>query len=318
MISAETVGPRMTNMQACEIEEAVKSAYQHTLKELGLENVRSSLKLEFENLQKAHDSIHEFMFLVSLLLPSQAETGGGWHRKSAFLTYHWEAFHHAHRSLIEALCAYYNAAFVLLRSVLELVIKGAFWECLSHKEFRENSRVLDTDPQGRKIREWLDEIFKLAPDVEQGFERISASIYDKVSPIVEDPRFRPPVKIIIRQLDQWGIFNRLPDPVTLIYDEIYGSLSADVHVIPDRTDIGRRMVAAPDGILEQRLLANTISEYTSCLAQVMDLATLIELNIMKDLIEKHDEAKINLRRELDRLEELGLEYSFTRAKELVK
>ena len=305
-------------MKACGIEEAVKSAYRHTVKELGLENVRPSLMLRLEDLQKAHDSIHEFMFLVSLLFPSQAEGGVGWHSKSAFLTYHWEAFHHAHRSLIEGLCAYYNAAFVLLRSVLELVIKGAFWECLSHKEFRENSRVLDTDPQGRKIKEWLGEIFKLAPDVEQEFERISASIYDKVSPIVEDPKFRPPVKVIIRQLDQWGIFNPLPDPVTLIYDEIYGTLSADVHVIPDRTDIGRRIAAAPDEILEQKLLANTISEYANCLGQVMDLAIVIELNIMKDLIEKYDEARTNLRGELDRLEQLGLEYSLTRAKELAK
>lgn len=305
-------------MEACEIEEAVKSAYQHTAKELGLRNVRPSLKLGFENLRKAHDSIHEFMFLAPLLVPSQVETGAGWHRRSAFLTYHLEAFHLAHRSFIEGLCAYYNAAFVLLRSVLELVIKGAFWECLSHRGFRDNSPVLDRNPQGRKVKERLREIFKLSPDVEVGFERTSASIYDKVSPIVEDPKFRLPIKVIVRQLDQWRIFNPLTDAVTLVYDEIYGLLSADVHVIPDRTDIGRRIVAAPDEILEQKLLPEAISEYAEFVVKVMDVAIVVELNIMNDFIDKYDEARANLSGRSHELEQLGLEYSLTRAKEFVK
>jgi len=308
----------MVAKSECDFEELVQSAYRHIVEEVGLDNVRPSFGLRSKDLQKAHDSIHEFMFLVSLLFPSQADRGVGWHKKSAFLTYHWEAFHHAHRSLIEALCAYYNAAFILLRSVLELVIKGAFWECLSHKEFRENSRVLDTDPQGRKIKEWLAEIFEVAPDVEEVLERISASIYDKVSTIVEDPSFRPPVKVIVRQLDQWGIFNPLPDPVTSIYDEIYGTLSADVHVVPDRTDIGKRMVAAPDEILEQKLLQSMLGEYANYLHQVMDLAIVVELNIMRDLVDRYNESRSNLRGRLDALEQLGLEHSLARAKELVK
>jgi hypothetical protein len=111
--------------RGCEFEELVQSAYRHTLGELGLENIKPSLKLEFESLQKAHDAIHEFMLLAPLLFPSQADEE--FHRKSAFLLpYQETAFDHAHRSLIESLCGYYNVAFVLLRTTLELVIKGAF------------------------------------------------------------------------------------------------------------------------------------------------------------------------------------------------
>lgn len=306
------------NHKQSEFEELIGSAYYHIDKELGLENVKPSLRIEYENLQKAHDSIHEFMLLAPLLFPSQRNEKISWRRKSAFFVYHWEAFNHAHRSLIEALCAYYNVAFVLLRVTLELLIKGAFWECLSHKRFREKSQVLDKDKRGRKIKEWLDEIFSRAPDVVEEFERTSASIYDKISPIIEDSEFRPDVKTIVQQLEHWGMFNPIPDPTTSIYKEIYGRLSEDVHIIPDRTDIGKRILSAPNQIFDQKVFQRTLCEYAHCLHEVMDLAIVIELNIMRDLIEKHDEPKTNLGERLKSIGRLELKNSLIKAKGLLK
>jgi len=301
-----------------ESEELLASAYRHMVKEFGLGNVRRSLKREFENLRKAHDAIHEFMLLASLLVPSQKRQETCWHRKSAFLVYHWEAFYHAHRSLIEALCAYYNVAFILLRATLELLIKGAFWECLSHKECRENSQILDDDNSGREIKEWLNAIFDLAPDVEGGFERVSAGMYDKIGSRIEDRKFRPSIRTAVRQLDQWGIFNPIPEAETHIYRGIYGRLSADVHVRPDRTDIGRRLIAESHEIFEQELLPDTLREYADSLHGVMDLAIVIELNIMRDLIKEYNEVKMGLAERLDVLEQLGLEYGVQRAKQLLE
>jgi len=51
---------------------------------------------------------------------------------------------------------------------------------------------------------------------------------------------------------------------------------------------------------------------------VIDLAIVVELNIMRDLIEKYDEAKTNLSERLETLEQLGLKYSLIRAKELLR
>jgi len=304
-------------MRGCEFEELVESAYRHTVRELGLENVKPSLRLEFESLQTAHDAIHEFMLLAPLFFPSQANEE--LHRKSAFLLpYQWAAFHHAHRSLIESLCGYHNVAFILLRTTVELVIKGAFWQCMSHKEYRQNSQALDKDDRGKKIKERLNEVFKSAPNIEEAFERISASIYDEISPIIEDADSRPNVKTIVRQLSQWGIFDPIPHPTTSIYGGIYGRLSADVHVVPDRTDIGRRILDAPSQIFDQEILQKILSEYTHCLHEVIDLAIVVELNIMRDLIEKYDEAKTNLSERLETLEQLGLKYSLIRAKELLR
>lgn len=300
-----------------EFEELLESAYRHTIEELGSDNIKPSLRAEFENLQKAHDAIHEYMLIAPMLFPSQADAETDWHRKSAFFTNHWEAFNHAHRSLIEALCAYYNVAFILLRATLELLIKGAFWECLSHKRFRENSQVLDKVDAGREIKKWLGAIFEKAPEIEEEFERVSASLYDKISSRVEDREFRPSIRTIVRQLAQWGMFNPIPKAEKWIYIGIYGRLSADVHVIPDRTDIGQRLIAESSEIFHQELLPDVLREYASSLHEVMDVAIVIELNIMADYIKKCDEVKANLRERLDTLERLGLAHSAKRAKQLL-
>jgi len=300
-----------------EFEKLLESAYQHIENELGLRHIRPSLASEFQNLQKAHDAVHESMTLAPLLISLPSGQEPAWEAKSAFLTYHWEAFHHAHRSLYEALCAYYNVAFVLLRVTFELLLKGAFWECLSHKRFREKSQVLDNNKAGKKIKNWLEEIFKQTPKVKGEFERVSASIYDTVSPKLEDQDFRPSLKTIVRQLDCWGIFNSIPNAEGWVYLDLYGKLSADVHITPESIDIGRRLARNSSDLFEHVLLPDTLREYARLLQRTMDLAIVIELNIMDDLIGQYEETKLNLTERLDMLEQLELEYSFKRAKELL-
>lgn len=299
-----------------DFEELLESAYKHTIDEVGLEKIKPSLKMQYDVIQKAHNSIHEFMFLATRLVPTEVNDDEGWHGKSAFLIYHLEVFNYAHRSVVEALCAYYNVAFVLLRVTLELLIKGAFWECLSHKKFREKSKVLDQDKRGKKIKDWLNEVFKSDPNIEIEFERISGSIYDKISPIAADPKFRLDIKTIIQQLDQWEIFNPVIDPTISIY-KMYYQLSLDVHIIPDRTDFGKRLLNESNEIFDQTVSQKDLSEYIDLLHQIMDLAILIELNIFKDNIENYDEVKTNLRKELENLEQLGLNYSLKKSKELL-
>lgn len=303
-----------------DFEKPLESAYHHTVEEFGIENIKPSFRIDFESLQKAHNAIHEYMLLAPLLIPSKIDTTG-WHRKSAFLTYHWEVFHHAHRSLIEALCGYYNVAFILLRTTFELLIKGAFWECLSHKTFRDNSQVLDNDKQGKgkAIKGWLNSIFEVAPNVEEEFEQISASIYDKIETKVEETKFRISTKTIVRQLDQWGILQPITKTETQIYNGIYGRLSADVHAIPDRTDIGKRLITESAGLFEQELLPERLREYANSLHELMDLAIVIELNILAgEHIKKYDEVKKNLRGRLNTLEQLKLEYSLKRVMQLLE
>jgi len=43
--------------------------------------------------------------------------------------------------------------------------------------------------------------------VREEFEKISEGVYDKFAPIVDDPKIRPSMPAIIKQLAYWRIFD---------------------------------------------------------------------------------------------------------------
>lgn len=297
--------------------ELIESACRHVISEFGLESVEPSFRMESSALQRAHDTIHEFALLAALLAPSAtgAHPSWKWQSKSAFLVYHCEVFNHAHRSLCEALCAYYNVAFVLLRVTCELLIKGVFWECLSHKEYRDKSSVLDDS--NSKLKKWLERELERSPRSEEQLERTSAAIYDIIGPRPKDRDFLPSMWTMVRQLADWGMFDPVPQPVSAVYEEIYGRLSADVHVVPNRLDIGRRITSESPDIFRQEVLPEELHKYAASLHALMDLAVVIELNVMKSLIDEYEESRVKLIRRLETLTSLHLKHSVKRAKQLV-
>jgi hypothetical protein len=296
----------------------LEGAFNHTLKEIGILNIIKSLrKGKFKKLQEAHDSIHEFIYLAPICCPKQAN----WHSKSAFLTYHWEAFHLAHRAFLEALSGYYNAAYILLRGTLELLLKGAFWECLAHKKFRDKADVIKKCRVKRKtLLDWFEDIFKLKPSIEEEFEKISVSIFDKISPITKDSELKkliPFPKKIIEQLSEWNIFDPIPNPIDEVY-KVYNILSADVHVIPDKTDIGRRLLKGKE-IFETIILSEELNKFSELLKKVMDIDIVIELNILEDWIKKDKSVKEKLKNRLLIIErDLELNYATLKIKKLIK
>jgi len=225
-------------------------------------------------LTKAHDSIHEFIYIAPLSLPP----GASWHEKSAFLTYHFVAFHQAHRSLLEALAGYYNTAHVILRSVLEIVQK--------------------------------------APQVDEDFEKISAAIFDKIDPLFSDSELRkliPKPKVIVWQLAEWGILE--PYSAGEVY-RIYRKLSAEVHVIPDKTDLGRRLLREKN-IFEVQVIPEELTKYLEFLHKIMDISIVIELNILSDWI-KQSRDNQELTKRLEVLKNLELRNAFLRLSALLR
>ena len=49
-------------------EDRFNKAFSHILNEIRIPNIAISIKNNFEELQKPHDSIHEFMHLVTLCI----------------------------------------------------------------------------------------------------------------------------------------------------------------------------------------------------------------------------------------------------------
>ena len=296
----------------------IESAIQHTSNESGFYHVEPSLRAEFDILQKAHDSIHEFMLLAPLCFSTDATHEVSWENKSAFLIYHWEVFNHAHRSFIEALNTYYNVAFILLRTTLELLLKGAFWECLSHLRFRDNSPILDESPAGRAIKNWLRELIETSPNIEKELDQTSSGIFDKVGHRIEDPAFRPSVRTLVWQLDEWGIFGSITEAIDIVYGKLYSNLSADVHAVPNKTDIGKRIIAERPDLFEQHIDQALLREYATTLREIMDVGIVIELNILHDLIERFESVRPKLSERLTEMEQLGLRYGPMWARELLK
>jgi len=295
----------------------LNKALSHTRREIGLTNIRTSLKSNYEIIQKAHDSIHEFMYLVSLCTPDRP--GVSWHSKSAFLTYQWEAFHQAHRSFLEALAGYYNAAHILLRSTLELLLRGAFWECLAHESFRDKAAILDKSKHKRNsVKDWIDALIEREPSVKKDLEETSAAIFDKIALLFSDPQFQkqfaqiPAVSVIIEQLTEWQIID-IPNSSHVIYETLYRDLSKDVHVVPDATDMGRKLLAEKD-FMEIEVIPEQLTKYMNTLHGLIDIGIAIELNILRDWIELSD--KTRLKRRIATLEDLELQYGMTKLKAL--
>ena len=298
-----------------------RGVFSHYLKELNIPNIAISLqRCDFEKMRKAHDSIHEFMLIPTGLINSNED----FQAKSAFLIYHSEAFDQAHRSLLEALLGYYNAAYTLLRNALELILKGAFWECMAHKKYRDRAEIIKKT--GTKIGnskktliDRLSERIRQKPSIEEDLEKTSAGIYDIISPLFEDETLRkivPSVRSIVEQLENWEIFDpiqRIIDPVEYVYD-LYKKLSADVHVAPDKTNIVKRLLAEKE-LFETEVIPDELNGYAEDLHRVMDIGIVVELNILEDILNEKSKKWLNER--LDVIKKLELSYASTKIVEMI-
>ena len=301
-------------------KEVWSKVVQHMMNEIQIPNILSSLQVvDYDLLHRAHDSIHEFIYIAPFCLPE----GCSWHSKSAFLTYHYVACDQAHRSLLEALAGYYNVANIILRSVLELVIKGAFWECLAHKKFRENAKVVEKearvkiDESERTILDWLNDIIRLKPETEDELEEVSGGIFDKIAPLFKDPELEKLVialkpRVVINQLSAWKILD--PYKQDEVY-KIYRKLSREVHVIPDKMDVGRRLLYKKI-IFEVEIIPEELEEFLKVLHRIMDIAIVIELNVLSDWITQLKD-KTRLKERVQALVDLELEGGSRKLSELI-
>jgi len=292
----------------------LEKALAHSLGEIGLHTLWKSVKVDFESIQKGHDSIHEFVYLAPLMFPRRG--GPSWHGRSAFLLYHWEIGDTAHRSLLEGLCGYYNSAFTLLRTVLELALKGAVYEGLAHGEFRAISHALAKDRNGENLIGFIDQLISTQPSVAHEMEEVSAAIYDKLESIIDMPGYRPVLGTLLAQVSEWGLL----EPMSNVHgiQDAYKRLSKDVHVLPDYTEIGRVLLKEPSELFEPRTVDPTVlREYVLMERFVVDVCAVIELNILKDNVKCVDVGS-NLASRIQHLENLGMANAFNTATGLLR
>jgi hypothetical protein len=156
------------------------------------------------------------------------------------------------------------------------------------------------------------------PSVRKDLEETSAAIFDKTAILFKDQQFQkrfvyvPAFSVMVKQLIEWEIFD-IPNSFAVVYERLYADLSKDVHVVPDATDMGRRLLAEED-FMEIEVIPEELSKYINTLHDLIDIGIAIELNILRDWIELGD--KTRLRGRIATLEDLGLQYGLTQLKAL--
>jgi len=296
----------------------VKEAFRHTLSEIELSNIWLSLyEGDFEIIQKAHDSIHELIYIAPLCIPKNKS----FHEKSAFLAvYLFNVFYAAHRSFIEALSGFYNCAYTLLRNCLESAVRGAYYECLAHRKFRDNPNIPEITRKGRKtLKGWINGLIReginKGIDIEGDLETLSASIFDKLE-VIEDEGFKreflyhPNYLEMIEALKVWGMLDPLPDP-RKFWQDLYDELSKEAHAYPDRTEVGKRLLQLSSGnIFEVNVIPTELNKFCQTLHKIIDFSMLIELNILEEWIKENNDVKEKLKERLMVVQNLGLQLSY--------
>ncbi len=156
----------------------------------------------------------------------------------------------------------------------------------------------------------------------EDLEETSATIHDMLmvaidgKVFIEQPDYRLPIKTIIEQLSEWKMLESIENPVENLYN-IYKKLSADVHVTPDNTDTGRRLLLQ-EKFFEVNVIPDELSKFMNVLHDVIDIGIVMELNILGDWIAQDKEIRDKLRGRLNVIENLELEHSSERLKSLIE
>jgi len=122
---------------------------------------------------------------------------------------------------------------------------------------------------------------------------------------------------MVEQLAEWRIFDPIENPLKYVYDDIYKELSADIHVVPDRTNIGRRLLAEKE-LFETEVIPDEINKYTETLHKVMDIGIVAELNILEDLTNMNEKVRKWLNERLFVITDLELNSACRKIAKMVK
>ncbi len=158
---------------------------------------------------------------------------------------------------------------------------------------------------------------------EEEFRKYQAGIvsqFDKTAILFRNREFQnqfvhiPTFSVTVNQLIEWEIID-IPNSFAVVYKKLHADLSKDVHVVPDATDMGRRLLAEKD-FMENKVIPEELTKYMKTLHEVIDLGITIELNILKDWIMLGDNIKVKER--LDTLRDLGLKHSLGKLEALMQ
>lgn len=202
-------------------------------------------------------------------------------RLSAFILYHWDGTFTLRRSLINALCNFYNTGFVLLRCSLDMLFQGLLYQCLSITRFRE-SEELNEIKEDSNLRCMVDRLMRFLDEnltEADRLEKNSAYIFDLLERI---PSLPPEMRQTYTLLAKWGFFYPIKKPIKAIDRLYYAMLSYNVHQNFKAIDIGRAILEGEE-IFEIHFpfLKKSLEDFLRAFHEVSDLWMFSEFNLLK-------------------------------------
>ena len=262
---------------------------------------KQSAQIAGDRLTKAEQAWSQFRHIPQYFLKTPE---GRWDREdfnlmSAFLVYQWEAVSIGGLSLGSCLGAHYNAAFTLLRSCLELVLKGALFQCLARDGFRSKlSPALKETDTVKMLATHLSTMIKEGGKVGAELESYSFAIFNLLKGDYLQLASHLEVKSIAQQVADWGILNGVPNPKRTVLD-LYRGLSRNVHEQEEYTDTGRALHEGAKAFQHPApILPQSLSEFLDEFRSVMDLGVITLLNLLHHTI-PHDRLRDKSQQLLD-------------------
>jgi len=253
------------------------------LNELNIPEIERVLNSShFNAITNVHDGILLYHTLPEIII--KGTRNGGRNMRSYHLAYfmhHGEAIKKAYLSFYLILMGHRSISFSVDRILLELMIKGSFWDCISRKRYR-NKKI----PSGDKLKKIRYAIQKMIDDYSGTFtscQYCSLSAIDSVLDYIDlnisekstweniVPRMNDMIKILY----DWKKFRPLKEP-EVIYT-IYKILSNDIHSHPNSIIDELHMQNIKVNYCDAHL--QDLSDPLSRLMQILDIGNILTLNI---------------------------------------
>jgi len=262
--------------------EKISIALDLLFKDLMPSRISDSIREDPEKTIQTLFSIQESALIARDLFQKPID-GNLLDRYWAYLLFLEEAHFLARKSNLDALSAHYSAAFISLRSVLELIIKGAYYQCLCNPLLRNSLSSFRQNTKKEKFNNFVKELNNTI--VSENLQKNSAGLYDEFTKGGINGIDLPSFHSMLKDLEKIEMLKGIENSIHTIYNELYRPLSDFVHVHPNKTDTGITLLAGLDIFEDKKIIKTALLGYMATLHKVMDVSIVLTLNILKELLQ---------------------------------